>query len=136
MCSSVILSGFLEEKTLSNWVLEVLIGLKQIVHYHSLDFPVPVGQSGVALLLGLMELQSGWFSGLGEVSPSTCSSLLGRAVVDSLDADLLALFGDGVLSTDVAPLVLGVGGLSLGVLSIPPPLLLVILMLRSIVDGC
>jgi hypothetical protein len=34
-----------------------------------------------------------------------------RAVVDSLDADLLALFGDGVLSTDVAPLALGVGGL-------------------------
>jgi hypothetical protein len=31
-----------------------------------------------------------------------------RAVVDSLDADLLALFGDGVLSSDVAPLALGV----------------------------
>ncbi len=43
-------------QTLSNWVLEALIGLKQVVHYHSLDFPVPVGQSGVGLLLGLMEL--------------------------------------------------------------------------------
>jgi hypothetical protein len=62
--------------------------------------------------------------------------LFGRAVVDSLDADLLALFGDGVLSTDVAPLVLRVGGLSLGVLPIPPPLLIVTLMLESIVGGC
>ena len=65
---------------------------------------------------------------------SICSSLLGRAVVGSLDADLLALFGDGVLS--IAPLALGVGGLSLGVIPIPPPLLLVILMFRSIVDRC
>jgi hypothetical protein len=64
------------------------------------------------------------------------SSLLGRAVVGSLYADLLALFGDGVLITDAAPLALGVGGLSLGVIPIPPPLLLVILMFRSIVDGC
>ena len=45
-----------EEQTLSSWALEVSIGLKQVVHYHFLDFPVPVGQSGVGLLLGLMEL--------------------------------------------------------------------------------
>ena len=57
-------------------------------------------------------------------------------MVGSLDADLLVLFGDGVLDIDAAPLVLGVGGLSLGVIPIPPPLLLVILMFRSIVDGC
>jgi hypothetical protein len=90
-------------------VLEVLIGLKQVVHYHSLDCPV-----------------------------LTCSSLVGRVAVDSLDADLPVLFGDGVLSPVVALLALGVGGLFLklfGVLPIPPPLLLVILMLESIVGG-
>ena len=52
------------------------------------------------------------------------------------NADLLVLFGDGVLDIDAAPLALGVGGLSLGVIPIPPPLLLVTLMFRSIVDGC
>jgi len=57
-CHSLWLLGrWVEEQTLSNWVLEVLIGLKQVIHYHSLDFPVPVGHSGAALLLGLMELQ-------------------------------------------------------------------------------
>jgi hypothetical protein len=45
-----------EEQIPSNWVLEVWIGLKQVVHCHFLDFPVPVGQSGVGLLLKLMEL--------------------------------------------------------------------------------
>jgi hypothetical protein len=45
-----------EDQTLSIWVLEVSIGLKQVVHFHFLDFIVPVVQSGVGLLLELMEL--------------------------------------------------------------------------------
>jgi hypothetical protein len=43
----------------------------------------------------------------------TCSSLVGRVAVDSLDTDLPALLGDGVLSLAVAPCILGVGGLFL-----------------------
>ena len=52
-----LLGSWVEEQTPSSWVLEALIGLKQVVHYHFLDFPVPVGQPGVGPLLGLMELQ-------------------------------------------------------------------------------
>ncbi len=52
-----LLGSWVEEQTPSSWVLEAWIGLKQVVHYHFLDFPVPVGQSGAGLLLGLMELQ-------------------------------------------------------------------------------
>ena len=59
-----------------------------------------------------------------------------RAVVGSPDAGLLALFGDGDLITETAPLVLGVGGLFLSALPWSPPLLLVTLMLESIVGGC
>jgi len=59
-----------------------------------------------------------------------------RIAADCLDVDPLVLLGDGVLRTDAAPLALGVGGLSLCVLPVPSPLLLVVLMLRSIVDGC
>jgi hypothetical protein len=50
-----LLGSWVEEQTLSSWVLEALIGLKQVVHYHFLDFPVSVGQSRVGLLLELME---------------------------------------------------------------------------------
>jgi hypothetical protein len=59
-----------------------------------------------------------------------------RAVVGPPDAGLLAQIGDGVLITETAPLVLGVGGLFLSVLPCSPPLLLVTLMLESIVGGC
>jgi hypothetical protein len=51
-----LLGSWVEEQTLSSWVLEASIGLKQVFHFHFLDFPVPVGQSRVELLLELMEL--------------------------------------------------------------------------------
>ena len=47
----------MEEQILSSWVLEAWIGLRGVDHYHFLDFLVPVGQSGVGLFIGLIELQ-------------------------------------------------------------------------------
>ena len=51
-----LLGNWVEEQIPSNWVLEAWIGLKQVVHCHFLDFPVPVGQPGVGPLLELMGL--------------------------------------------------------------------------------
>ena len=51
-----LVENWVEEQIPSNLALEAWIGLKQVVHCHFLDFPVPVGQSGVGLLLKLMEL--------------------------------------------------------------------------------
>jgi hypothetical protein len=51
-----LLGSWVEEQILSSWVLEAWIGLREVVQYHFLDFLDPVGQSGVGLLLELMEL--------------------------------------------------------------------------------
>jgi hypothetical protein len=57
-CHSLwLLGSWVEEQILSSWVLEAWIGLRGVDHYHFLDFLVPVGQSGVGLFIGLIELQ-------------------------------------------------------------------------------